>query len=126
MNEKTFKHRSFIKTLTALCQAHGEPVWRNGQIAQTYLAGKTGIGQYNFSRWISEKTLTADDDQIKKLAKYFKITPAQMRGEQPIETIDGIPTLTPEDDEFIELYKSYPAEARSVIREVTKLYGLKK
>ena len=55
-----------------------------------------------------------------------KVSPAQMRGEQPIERIDRVGALSDEDYRFIEAYKRWPESVRHAIREVGNIYEGKK
>jgi transcriptional regulator with XRE-family HTH domain len=89
MNKKAFKKRDLPTTLTLLCEVEGEPYFKNNKIAQSELRRATGVDQGLLSRIISGTTKSMSDDNVRRLAKFFKITTSQMRGEEPIEFIDG-------------------------------------
>lgn len=117
-----FKPRTFSKTLTLLCELHGEPYYKKGKVVQAAIKAKTGIDQSIISRWLNNPDRIPDAPNVKKLAKLFKVSPAQMRGEQPIETLDGKTQLSEDDLNFLELYKRLPEHIRHTLREQGKTY----
>lgn len=114
MNKKTFRQRDIATTIELLCEAYGEPLFKNRKVAQTVLGKKCGVDPSVISRVLSGATKKLEPENVLKLAKYFKITSAQMRGEMPIDRLDGV---TDEDDlAFIERFKSHPDELREALK----------
>lgn len=120
MNRKSYEPRSITETLSLLCHAKGGKLIRAGAINQSEIARQTGITQATISRWY-EGTSKPTDDNIKKLSKYFKVTPAQMRGEVPIESLDGLTARSPEDEQLLAEFAGLPEEAKQMIRDQISL-----
>lgn len=119
MNSKKFKPRSLIETLELLCFARGGKLLRAGKINQSEIARLAGTHQGNVSRWFSKEHHPTDDN-VTRLAKAFKITPAQMRGEQPISNIDELTARTPEDEELISEISNLPEEVKELIHDLIR------
>lgn len=124
MNSSNFKQRTITETLELLCRARGGSLIRAGQVNQSELARQTGVMQANFSRWKNGEA-TPTDENIRKIAKAFKVTPAQMRGEAPINAIDGYVSRTPEAEDFAAAFSALPEEHKHTIREMIKFYSEK-
>ena len=124
MHKTKFKARSFSKTLELLCHAKGGEFLRAGQINRSHVARVAGTSQSNVSRWLSEE-FSPHDENVKKLARVFGILPSQMRGEDPINKIDGLNLPTSEDEEFYHNYQRLPEKVKNLIREQVKLYQTK-
>src|SRR5690554_5996670 len=99
MNRNKWNTRSLTETLTLLCHAKGGAFIRAGKLNQSEIARQAGTKQANISRWF-EGVSNPTDENVRKLAKLFKVTPAQMRGEEPILDLDGYASKSPEDDQF--------------------------
>lgn len=119
---KTFKTRSLTDTLTLLCFAKGGDFLRGGKVNQSEVARKAGTTQTNVSRWYAGEH-TPTDESVKLLAKAFNITPSQMRGEVPIEELDGITDDTPLQREIIYLLGQLPEEYQRQVREQVLFYS---
>ncbi|MFT7223014.1 MAG: hypothetical protein ACI82Z_000546 [Cellvibrionaceae bacterium] len=90
MSETIFKPRSFAETLMMLCQAYGEPYYKDGMIVEIALAEKSGIKKNKISRWLKAPLENIEKNDIEVFAKIFNVMPGQLRGEEPIELLDGI------------------------------------
>lgn len=122
MNMHKSKPRSFTETLTLLCKAKGGKLLKkNDDVNQTEIAKLAGTSQANVSRWYKGDH-TPHSDNIEKLAKAFKITPGQMRGETPIDFIDGVTYQTTEDSILFAQISSLPDELKNMIREQVAIY----
>lgn len=122
MNKTKFKPRSFNETLTLLCRAKGGLLLKsNGEINQSEIARIAGVKQPNVSRWFKD-SYAPHNDNVVKLAKAFRITPAQMRGEIPIDVIDGISAPSAEDETLLKQILELPDELKNMIREQVAVY----
>lgn len=102
------------RTLQLLCEAAGDPYWKNGKVSQIAVAKDSGVNQSLISRLLANTTQRMNDDNVQRLAKLFKVSPAQMRGEEPIEYIDG--AINKDDLEFIERFMSHPDELKRALK----------
>ncbi len=117
MRKERFKHRGIAKTLTMLCEVSGPPLWNDKRTEprQAEIKRQSGVDQGLLSRVLRGETSTMTDDNVRKLAKLFKVTPSQMRGESPIERIDGA-NADAADKEFIARYLSHPEDLKRALR----------
>lgn len=122
MNSQAFKQRDFPTTLKLLCHARGGSLLRNNNLNQSEIGRIARTSQANISRWMSSDARPTDEN-INLLATAFKITPAQMRGEMPILSIDGYQIQSPETEQFIRDFEQLAPEAQNMIREQVKLYA---
>lgn len=53
-------------------------------ISQNELARRTGVTQPTIARILSGESLDPDTATLLPLAKYFEVTPGQLRGEEPL------------------------------------------
>lgn len=88
MYKTKFKQRSLNETITLLCKARGGEYLRAGKVNQSHLARLAGTNQANIFRWMNSEA-KANDEHVRKLAKAFGVSPAQMRGEEPVNELDG-------------------------------------
>lgn len=121
MNRKHFKQRSLLETVRLLCEAMGDDYMVNGRINKSAIAAKAGTSQANITRWLA-KTFKPKDENIKKLAKAFGVTPSQLRGEEPIDIIDGMSPSNEDDLHFFRTYQSLPDWQQNLIREQVATY----
>lgn len=121
MNNPKFKPRTITETLELLCKARAGNLLRAGRINQSEIARMAGTSQGNVSRWFSKEHHPTDDN-VSRLAKAFKITPAQMRGELPIDTIDGYQPRSQEDETLLNEIADLPDELKNMIREQIRIY----
>ncbi|WP_039913135.1 helix-turn-helix domain-containing protein [Cellvibrio mixtus] len=121
MNSKRFKTRTLIETLTLICLAKGGDYLRAGKPNQSEIGRQAGTSQTNVSRWFAGSSKPTDEN-INRLAKAFRISPAQMRGELPIDLLDGVSPQSAEDEEFMNAYLHLPEELKEQIRAQTLLY----
>ena len=122
MNSSKFKPRSFPETIKLLCEHKGGD-WlnRNGLPSQTKVGAVAGVSQVSVGRWLSgeiEPSLTS----IKKLAKAWRVTPAQVIGELPIPFIDGKDSLDPFQQEFLEMSSGLSPEVQELILKQLETY----
>lgn len=83
-----FTKRTFAETLLLACRLKFPDLMKgNNDLHQNKAAKLFGIAQPNFFRWLKEGALPSDD-KIQIIAKKLNITPAQLRGETPIQGID--------------------------------------
>ena len=121
MNSQKFKPRTITETLELLCKARGGNLLRAGRVNQSEIARVAGTSQGNVSRWFSKEHHPTDDN-VARLAKAFKITPAQMRGEQPIDAIDGFQARSAEDEKLLQEIAELPEELKNMILEQIRIY----
>ena len=121
MSNREFKKRTITDTIHLLCHAKGGAFIRAGKVNQTEVAKQAGTSQTNISRWFAG-TSKPTDESINLLAKAFKVSPAQMRGELPINSIDGLSPASPDDSNFIQDFQSLPDELKEQVREQVKIY----
>ena len=93
---------------------------RAGRINQSEIGRVSGIPQANVSRWFNGQSKPTDEN-VATLAKAFKITPAQMRGEQPIHGIDGYSIPTEEDEQFFRDFVSLSDETKALVRDYIRI-----
>lgn len=123
MNENKFKKRTFTETLSLVCKAKGGKLLKaNGGINQSEVGRLAGIYQANVSRWFSNENHYPNNDNIVALAKAFKISPAQMRGELPIDFIDGVHARTAEDEILANEIAALPDNVKKLIRDQIAVY----
>lgn len=80
--------RTFSQTLLAvLSHSYPELFWENGALNETRAARRFNVDQPTFRRW--SKGGNANNDYIVYMASKLNLTPAQLRGEQPIPYIDN-------------------------------------
>lgn len=122
MNKSKFKPRTFPETLTLICRAKGGNLLKNnGEINQSEIARLAGVKQPNVSRWF-KLSYAPHNDNVIKLAKAFRISPAQMRGESPIDFIDGMSPRSPEDEILMNEILDLPDDLKNMIREQVAVY----
>lgn len=119
MNKVKFNQRSLAETLTLLCQFKGAPYIKNGSVvAQSRLAKDAKLSQSVISKLLSGFAASTRPENVDKLAKFFSVTPAQVRGEQPIEGIDE----APEDlTAFVERLSRLTEEQRADVMALCEL-----
>lgn len=123
MNETKFRKRTFTETLSLICRAKGGKLLRpNGQINQSEIGRLAGIYQANVSRWYANENQYPHNDNIVALAKAFRISPAQMRGELPIDFIDGCSARSAEDEILADEIAALPDDLKALIREQISIY----
>jgi transcriptional regulator with XRE-family HTH domain len=121
MNTPKFKPRTLTATLELLCHAKGGKLLRAGKVNQSEIGRIAGTSQGNVSRWFAGEHHPSDEN-IKRLAKALKVSPAQMRGELPVNAIDGFSAASPEDEELYNELINLPEELKNMIREQVRLY----
>lgn len=121
MNTIRFRHRSLKETIERLCAARnvqpdGSRLLKpDGTINQTNLGNKCNVDQSVINRVLQRVSGEIKAHNAKKIADFFKVTTAQLRGEEPIPFIDG--TASQEDELFVERYRKAPMEVREQIRK---------
>jgi transcriptional regulator with XRE-family HTH domain len=122
MNDIRFKPRTFTETLTLLCKAKGGALLKkNGDINQSEIARLAGINQPNVSRWYHENH-APHNESVLRLSRALKVTPAQIRGEMPIDFIDGYYARSHEDEILMNEISSLPENLKNMIREQVAIY----
>lgn len=92
MNKRKFTKRTIGETVTLLCRAYDPPLIDGyGKVLQKELERLSGVGQPTISRALSRFNRSMTDNNAQKLAKFFKVSTAQLRGEEPIDWIDDSP-----------------------------------
>lgn len=94
---------------------------KNGEINQTQVAKISGTSQANVSRWLKGEH-SPHNDNIEKLAKALKLSPHQIRGETPIDFIDGVKYATNEDMFLFSQIAALPEDVKKLIREQVAVY----
>lgn len=121
MNKTSFKKRTFAKTLELLCEAKPDKFFRAGKINRTAVADEVGTSQANVSRYFTGQ-FEPTSGMVEKFAKTFNVTPAQMRGEEPIDWLDGIQPQDAEDVRFIQNYSSLPDWMKKSLQNLVDQY----
>lgn len=121
MNTHKWKPRGLKKTIQLLCaERNTQPdgshlLKKDGTINQTNLGKKCNVSQSVINRALHRVSEELTGPNAKKIADFFKVTTAQLRGEEPIPFIDG--GAYPEDEEFMERYRRAPREIKEQIRQ---------
>ncbi|WP_086931574.1 helix-turn-helix domain-containing protein [Agarilytica rhodophyticola] len=118
MNRKAFIKRSLAETLTLLCESAGLPYYKNNKVNQSQLAKAAGVTQGAISKILSGYTTSPEHYVIEGLANVFDVTTAQVRGENPISSIDG--GLEAVKEEMLRDFEMVSPEAQKEILQFIK------
>jgi hypothetical protein len=122
MNTSRFQRRTLKKTIELLCRLQNAQsdgsflLKKNGEVNQTNLGRKSKVDQSVISRALQRVSQEITGENAKKLADFFKVSTSQLRGEEPIEVIDGVAPASGSDS-FIDDYRRAPDEVKKAVRE---------
>lgn len=86
MNRDWTDREPLADRLERLCLSRPELLKKNGSINQNAVARHTGVNQPTIKRMLDGESDQPRPDNIEKLARYFKVSAAAVRGEAPIDT----------------------------------------
>lgn len=77
-------NQNVSQVLKTLCLRDPALIKRNGEINHNEAARQIGMNQSTFTRILNGEALNPKPETILALCRYFGVSPAQMRGEEPL------------------------------------------